>query len=70
MADLMKEILGDMLHDDTRNDDRTHLPCPDDLKRQILVKVITLPGLSTLIGYNFWLECRILILIRYSEISD
>ncbi len=39
MAEIMKEILGDTLYDDARDESRTILPSPEDLRRKILVKV-------------------------------
>ena len=39
MAEIMKEILGDSLYDESRDESRTVLPSPDDLRRKILVKV-------------------------------
>ncbi|XP_064396880.1 1-phosphatidylinositol 4,5-bisphosphate phosphodiesterase delta-1-like isoform X2 [Halichondria panicea] len=38
MAEIMKEILGDTLYDDARDESRTILPSPEDLRRKILVK--------------------------------
>ena len=39
MAEMMKDILGELLCDEPRDEDKDLLPCPENLKRKILVKV-------------------------------